>query len=146
MSEKETKPKCLKCSQELSNRHHAVECSECKGWTCIGCLRQAEPEVWKVGLYDQLAGKEFVWSCVDCTKPYQFSSKIAISKVLSDEELDALEIEPWTGVFPKKVDDKEADIMRTRNVDDSEDRETGGQYTEGMEQKVWEEDRILRDS
>lgn len=43
----------------------------------------------------------------------------------------------------EKVDEKERDIMRTRAPGDSADPETGGQYTEGMEQKVWEEDRVL---
>ena len=44
----------------------------------------------------------------------------------------------------KKVDETEADIMRERRPDENHDEETGGQYTEGLEQRVWEEDRVRK--
>ena len=44
----------------------------------------------------------------------------------------------------KMVEDTEADIMRERKPGDNLDPETGGQYTEGLEQKVWEEDRVFQ--
>ena len=44
----------------------------------------------------------------------------------------------------EKVKQAETDIMRERQPDDSNDPESGGQYTEGLEQKVWEEDRVFQ--
>lgn len=41
----------------------------------------------------------------------------------------------------KMVNDREKDIMRSRTPEEDEER---GQYTEGLEQKVWEEDRVFR--
>lgn len=43
-----------------------------------------------------------------------------------------------------KVSQSEKDIMRERKPGDSSDPESGGQYTEGLEQKVWEEDRVYQ--
>ena len=43
----------------------------------------------------------------------------------------------------KKVDDREKDIMRKRTPDEDEEK---GQYTEGLEQKIWSEDRVYQGS
>jgi hypothetical protein len=40
-----------------------------------------------------------------------------------------------------KVDETEKDILRERKPSDDEEK---GQYTEGLEQKVWEEDRVYQ--
>jgi hypothetical protein len=52
----------------------------------------------------------------------------------------ALEVDAYKA---EKVDAAEKDIMRTKKVDDSDDQETGGQYSD-KGNKVWEEDRVYQ--